>query len=273
MRSVPALHDLVVGGALLTVLVARPLAAQCPDGTPPPCRGIAARPARVAAPDPRTWIVLPFSNVTREPTADWLRDASVNLLYLNMSRWQDIRVIDDGRVADLVQTLPEAQRASLALNSGLALARRVGAGRLVMGDLMKSGERTTVVAKVYETTSGQRMRTVQEVIAGRDSTMPTYERLAGRVVDARLPTGASRDAVGTAALDAYQEYVAGLQALSAWQLDQAHRRFERAIVLDSTFALAQYRLAITIGWESGFDIRIAVHAETAVRFSANLPAR
>ena len=79
------------------------LHAQCPDGSPPPCR--AAAPVRRPNPplDERTWIIVPFENVTRAPDMDWLREASVNLLYLDMSKWRDIRVIDDERVADLMR--------------------------------------------------------------------------------------------------------------------------------------------------------------------------
>src|SRR5215217_7874833 len=75
--------------------------AQCPNGTPPPCRTSATVARRVLpALNERTWIVVPFTNVTRAPDLDWLRDASVNLLSLDLSRWTDIVVIDDKRVAD-----------------------------------------------------------------------------------------------------------------------------------------------------------------------------
>jgi tetratricopeptide (TPR) repeat protein len=253
--------------------------AQCPDGTPPPCRTASAavvRPAAARAVDPRTWIVLPFANVTREPAVDWMREASVNLLYLDLSRWEDVRVIDDGRVADLVLTLPEAQRGTLALTSGLTLARRAGAGRLVMGDLLASGARTTVVAKVYDVTNGRRLRTVQQDIAVRDSMMPAYARLAAQVLDVASPAGggSTRDVVGTRSLDAYQAYMAGYQALKGWRLDEARRLFERAIELDSMFALAHFRLSNTIGWQSGAgDSLIAAHADAAARFATGLPVR
>src|SRR5688572_16407042 len=131
------------------------LSAQCPDGSPPPCRGASgpAQATRRPPPplDPRTWIVLPFENVARVTDIDWLRDASVNLLYLDMSRWRDIRVVDDERVADLIRETPETRAATqLSLQAGLAVARRAGAGKLVMGDLLKVGGRTQLVAKVYD---------------------------------------------------------------------------------------------------------------------------
>lgn len=129
---------------LASVLAAQAARAQCPDGTPPPCRApAAAAPRRAAAPtlDERTWIVLPFTNVARAPDIDWLRDASVNLLYLDLSRWQDIQVIDDERVADFMREIPDAAGGQLGLQTGLAVARRAGAGKLVMGDLLKVGSR------------------------------------------------------------------------------------------------------------------------------------
>ena len=100
------------------------LLAQCPDGTPPPCAVArpAATPRRVNPPlDDRAWIVLPFDNTTRAPDIDWLRDASVELLYLDLSRWHDIRVVDARRVADFMREVPASSgSAKLSLNDALA---------------------------------------------------------------------------------------------------------------------------------------------------------
>lgn len=261
--------------ALLVLAAARPAPAQqCPDGTPPPCRAAGpARPAAARSLDARTWVVLPFTNVTREPELAWLSDAAVNLLYLDLSRWTDIRVVDDGRVSDVVRALPPADREVIGLNTGLGLARRLGAGRLVMGDLVKSGPQTTVVAKVYDVARGQRLRTVRDEFTSRETTMPAFARLAGKVLDAAPTTATTQDAVGTTSLDAYQEYAAGLRELAAWELDSARGHFERAIRHDSTFALAHYRLSIALGWILGFSRELVPPAEAATRFAGGLPAR
>jgi len=253
----------------------RLVAAQCPDGTPPPCRQIAAAPVRRPSPplDERTWIVLPFENLTRTQDIEWLRDASVNLLYLDMSKWRDIRVIDDERVADLIRDLPAPQRERLGLETGLAVARRAGAGQLVMGDLVKVGTRTRLVAKIFDVRMGQRLRNVQEEAANPDSLMAVFTRLASGILNVPAGEAASLSAVGTNRLEAYQQYVAGVTALNGWNLGEARTRFTRALQLDSVFVLAHYKLAIVLGWESRSDPAGADHARAAARLAGSLPPR
>jgi tetratricopeptide (TPR) repeat protein/TolB-like protein len=245
---------------------------QCPDGTPPPCTR-APDPRRAAFPplNDRAWIVLPFENIARAPDIEWLRDGSVSLLYADLSRWRDVLVVDDDRVADLLRTLPPESRERLGLEGALQLARRAGAGRLVTGDLLKIGQRIQVVAKVYEVRTGRRTRLVREDAAGLDSVIPAFGRLARAILELPSPAGGA-DLVGTASVEAYREYMAGVRAMNAWRLDSASYHLERAVSIDSTFALAHYRLTTTHWW--GLDNeRTRRHAEAATRFGASLPPR
>ena len=263
-------------GTMLSVAPLAALRAQCPDGTPPPCRSSSAGtvPARRPNPplDDRTWIILPFENVARAQDIDWLKDASVNLLYLDMSKWRDIRVVDDERVADLIREVPEA-RAGLTLQSGMAVARRAGAGRLVMGDLLRVGSRTQIVAKVYDVRTGQRIRNVREETANADSLMSLFGRLARGILNAGAPATGAVFGTGTTRLDAYQEYVAGVTRLTRVELDSAAAHLERAVQLDSSFALAHYKLSVVYGWINTTDPRRVTHAELANRLAVGLPPR
>lgn len=256
---------------------ATPAVFQCPDGSPPPCRGAApATPRLRPAPplDARTWIVLPFENVARATDIDWLRDASVNLLYLDLSRWRDIRVVDDERVADLMREVPEIRPgAQLSLQNGMAVARRAGAGKLVMGDLLKVGNRTQVVAKVYDVRSGNRLRTVRQETQFADSIMPVFGRLARGILDVAPPEGASVGVIGTTSVDAYRAYSAGVSALNRVDLATAHAMLDTAISLDSSFALAHYKMSVVLGWENPNDRRRPLHAEAANRNARSLPPR
>jgi tetratricopeptide (TPR) repeat protein/TolB-like protein len=249
--------------------------AQCPDGSPPPCGRPAASARRPAPPpDERTWIVVPFENVANAADIDWLKNASVNLLYLDMSKWRDIRVIDDERVADFMREVPEIRAGqALTLQTGMAVARRAGAGKLVMGDLLKIGSRTQVVAKVFDVRSGQRLRSVRGETSNADSLMGIFGALARGILNAEPPAGTSLGTVGTTSLDAYRFYVAGIGALNRVDLDSANYYFTRAIALDSAFALAHYKLSVVLGWQNPGDPHRVQHAETANRLSTGLPPR
>lgn len=251
--------------------------AQCPDGSAPPCRGASAPAAsrRVNPPlDDKTWIVVPFDNLAKSEDTEWLRSASVNLLYLDMSRWRDIKVVDDERVADLLRETPEAAASTnLSLNAGLAVAKRAGAGRLVMGDVLKLGNRTTVTAKIYDVRSGQRTRSVREDASVADSVMPLFGKLAQKILNVAPPAGTTLGAVGTSRVDAYQSYLAGVTSLNKFDLKEARRHLTQALALDSTFALAHYKMSIVIGWDATGDPSQRRHAEAAARFQSGLPER
>lgn len=257
---------------LCTVAAAR---AQCPDGTPPPCRTVPNVTHRAApALSDRTWIVVPFTNVARAPELDWLRDASVNLLSLDLGRWTDIAVVDDKRVADLVRTLPASRPAQgLSLADGIALARQAGAGRLVMGDFIKVGRGTRLVANVFDVRNGAKVRSVQQPVPEPDSLLSAFGPLARGVLAVPPPADARIGATGTTSADAYREYLLGLAALHRFDLTESRRHFVAALARDSGFALAHYKLSIVMHWAADRGADERAHAVAAARLGGTLPPR
>src|SRR2546428_4150602 len=80
----PNRHGAVVG-ALLSALLVRSAAAQCPDGTAPPCRRGAPEAAATSRPPAerdraRTFLVLPLRNLSRIADYPWLVEASPTML-------------------------------------------------------------------------------------------------------------------------------------------------------------------------------------------------
>ena len=269
----------MVAWALAALLAAGTLDAQCPDGTPPPCRS-AAQPSAARRANPqlneRSWIVVPFANATRTPDLDWLRDASVNLLSLDLSRWTDISVVDDKHVADLLREQPSTKGTqALTLNDGLALARRAGAGRLVMGDFYKQGKGARVVANVFDVKTNARLRSATAQTADADSLLTLFGHLARGALDVPPPLDGHVGAPGTTRLDAYHAYRDGVRALYRFELPEARAGLRRALALDSTFALAHLNLAMVQEFsELSADRDTArVHAKAAQAFGAALPAR
>ena len=261
----------------MAMVVASRSEAQCPDGSTPPCAArqiaVAGRPVANPPLDERTWIVMPFDNISNSAEVDWLRNASVNLLYLDMSRWQDIRVVDDERVADLLRDLPSTRGSTMSLQSALGIARRAGAGKLVMGDVLKSGSRMMVTAKVFDVKDGQRTSTVRSETTVQDSVIPMFGKLARQILKVDPPPGSSVGMIGTSSVGAYQAYSRGVQALNRFDIPVAKKELQRAIQLDSSFALAHYKLATALGWFESSDSTRRALAEASWRFSNSLPRR
>jgi tetratricopeptide (TPR) repeat protein len=257
------------------VAAATTIRAQCPSGTPPPCQPSASVASRTAPSlSDRTWIVVPFTNVTRAPDLEWLRNASVNLLSLDLGRWTDICVIDDKRVADLMRTLPATRAAQgLSLNDGIALARQAGAGRLVMGDFIKVGRSTRLVANVFDTRNGSKLRSVQQPVSDPDSLLFAFAPLARGVLEVPPPADARVGATGTTSAEAYRDYLLGLESLNRFDLTAARRHLLAALADDSTFALAHYKLSIVMHWDARRDADERAHAVAAARLGASLPPR
>ena len=272
-------RGVMIACALAALLTAGALDAQCPDGTPPPCRSAAeANAARRSNPqlNERAWIVVPFANATRTPDLDWLRDASVSLLSLDLSRWTDVSVVDDKHVADLLREQPATKGTqALTLNDGLALARRAGAGRLVMGDFYKQGNGARLVANVFDVKTGARVRSATAQAVDADSLLTLFGHLARRALDVPPPLDGNVGAPGTTRLDAYRAYREGVRALYRFELPEARAGLRRALALDSTFALAHLNLAMVQEFsERAADRDTArVHAKAAQALGASLPPR
>jgi tetratricopeptide (TPR) repeat protein/TolB-like protein len=225
--------------------------------------------------DTRAWIVVPFANITKTQDLDWLRDASVNLLSLDLGRWTDVKVIDDKRVGDLVREMPTAKSAgALTLNDGLALARRAGAGMLVMGDFYRLGKGARLVANVFDVRNGLRLRSITQQAPDQDSLLTVFGPLARGVLAVPPPPDAKVGVTGTTRLDAYQEYLLGSVALNRFELAAAMEHLRKALAIDSSFALAHYKLSIAVGWADDPD-RVAerAHAASAARLGSSLPPR
>src|SRR2546425_575704 len=98
----PNRHGAVVG-ALLSALVMRSAAAQCPDGTAPPCRRGAPEAAATSRPPAerdraRTFLVLPFRNLSRSADYQWLVEASPTMLADALGQWTELTVVPDERL-------------------------------------------------------------------------------------------------------------------------------------------------------------------------------
>ncbi len=260
----------------LLLCLAGTASAQCPDGAPPPCKGAVPAALRRVNPqlNPKAWIVVPFGNVMKAAELDWLRDASVNLLTLDMGRWTDVSVVPDKRVSDLVRESSAGKSTdALTLSQGIAIAKRAGAGMLVMGDFFKLGSGARVVANVFDVRTGAKVRSVTQQAREADSLLTAFGPLARGVLAVPPPPDAKTGDVGTQHLDAYQAYLLGVKALNKFDLPEARKQLTRALALDSTFALAHLQFSLLLAWGDAGTPEAKTHVLAAQRLGAKLPQR
>ncbi|MFN0177556.1 MAG: protein kinase domain-containing protein [Gemmatimonadales bacterium] len=220
-------------------------------------------------------LVLPFDNLRDDAGYGWLREGSVNMLALSLSQWQDLTVIDQDRVHDLVAQLDDPD-GPIGLDQARRLARQSRAWTVVLGDFSRAGDSIHLTARRYDVATGKRLDIVEVNGAATDDVRPLFDQLAAHLLDLTGAPAANRAtlaSVTTTSVEAYRDFLRGVEALNHWRLTEASTALEAAVRRDPAFSLANYKLAVTRGWISPVDTLGMTAIRRATLSSERLPAR
>ena len=199
----------------------------------------------------------------------------MDLLSTNLNSVGGIRAIEPRTV--MTRLKKEGLGAGLDLEAALGVARAVKAQAALLGSIVATGPRVRISADLY----GQDRKSLAhaQVDGASDSVLALVDELSRAMVReiwrSKEPVPSLRvGALTTTSLAAMREYLTGEQRYRRSEWDSAAAAFQRGVEQDSTFALAQYRLAMALGWKGGYALPRAREAsEAALRFSGKLPAR
>ncbi|HYT05122.1 MAG TPA: hypothetical protein VEM13_09625 [Gemmatimonadales bacterium] len=238
--SVVAVSLLLLGGPL------DQLTAQCPDGSPPPC-------ARLRLPlDTARYVILPFTH--REGSQSQGLDGADCAEFLTeaFERWTDVRLADKARIYDALQRRGAEAPFRIAFDTGLTIARQLGAGKLVMGQVWSFGDTLRLTASLYDAAPGGREAPLRQATArvpahsGRIG--GAFNELANALLGAAPSAEGGAGAEQTQSLRALGAYTLGARAIRAWDLVGAVRQFRTAVAADSDFARAHLWLGQALLW-------------------------
>ena len=202
--------------------------------------------------DPRqSLIIFPFENRTGDASRDYLSEASMNLLGLAASHWRDLRVFDDERTASLMRRRRIAATEELDFEEARSMAREARVGTMVVGDIRLDGDSIAIEAKVHDVASGNRLQTRVVRAALTADPRVKFDELAALILGTDGAPPGERPSVlsqTTTSLEAYRAYLAGTAALQRFEVDSAKANLDRAVAIDSSFALAYLRLRDVAGW-------------------------
>ena len=217
--------------------------------------------------------VLPFA-VHGGKSLDFLAQGMVDLLSRNLDGTGDIRSVNGATVL----AAAHADGNGVAdLEEGRRLAQRLGAGLYVLGSVSAIGNQVRIDASLYDGAPAQPAVLSQASVSGDTTQLfELVDRLAGDLMVGQRHGVGSRllqtAATTTQSLPALKAYLDAEQHLRRGAFDSSLAGFQEAVQLDSTFALAYYRLAVAAAW-SRRNALIRPNTDRAVRLAERLSAR
>jgi DNA-binding SARP family transcriptional activator/TolB-like protein len=232
--------------------------------------GIAAVVFRDTGPGPdvseQAVAVLPFA-VRGSPELEYLGPGMASLLAMGLDGAGGLRSIDPHAVMSRA-----GEGLTIDPARADAIAGSLGAGLFVLGDVVESGGKLRINAAVYRAGRSSRALVLAHAEGAGDSLFVLVDQVAAQVIAAARNDTARAVArlagQTTHSLPALKAYLEGENDFRRGAFTRAQAGFQSAIALDSTFALAWYRLASAYSWSSNDSSRYA--ADQAVRYGSRL---
>ena len=163
-------------------------------------------------------------------------------------------------------------------SSAVALGRRTGARLALFGRVVRAGLDTVrLTATLVDVLSGAALAELQltDAEARLDRLADSLTVRLLRELSRARPIGAVRSAsLGTGSLPALKLFLEGDQHYRRSEWDAALADYQRAIDIDSAFAMALYRAGIVLGWQStAADAISTAYLERAAAHNRGLPPR
>jgi tetratricopeptide (TPR) repeat protein/TolB-like protein/predicted Ser/Thr protein kinase len=227
---------LVVAGLAVSYLFLRPLITE----------------QRLSA-SPRPIAVISFENLTGDPQFDYLSTAIPNLLITSLEQSGYLRVATWERMRDLIKELGKGETGTIDKELGFELCRRDGIDLIVTGSFTKAGDVFATDIKVLKVETKELVRTASARGDGVESILKRQVDELSREISRGVGLSLSRIEatqrpvidVTTTSMDAYNHFLRGKDEYERFYFDDARPELEKAVQLDSTFAVGHLYLAFT----------------------------
>src|SRR6059058_6106968 len=218
----------------------RASAAQCPDGSAPPCRSAVS----AVAPVPNSVAVLYFDNLSADTADAYLAEGLTEELIARLGQLPRLAVKSRAAVRRFKQSGADP----------LAAARALGVARLVTGSVRRGGNRLRVTVELVRASDGEHVwgdlydRTDADLLAvEEDIARAVASAIGGQLLPAERATLAARP---TASPEAYDHFLRGNHLLAqrtGSSVARAIDEYKTATRVDPRFADAFARTAFGYG--------------------------
>jgi tetratricopeptide (TPR) repeat protein/DNA-binding winged helix-turn-helix (wHTH) protein/TolB-like protein len=206
-------------------------------------------------------MLLPFENASNDVSVGWLVDGLPNMLMTGLGRSPAISAV----------TMTDA-------DEGRAIARKARADGVVSGSFTTIGDTLRVDVRI-ESADGATIATDSLVAARHVAVLTEIDVLARRLMTA-VGVGAPADGITaqfgdvmTRNLEAYRNYILGVERANAIEPAAAIEFFEQAVKHDPAFAMAHARIGAAYAVTLGFADKGQPHLAKAFALSDRLRER
>ncbi len=205
----------------------------------------------VSAPIPIA--VISFENQTGDSQYDYLRTVIPNLLITSLEQSKYIRVATWERLHDLRKQVDGDETEVIGKELGFELCRLDGIRAIAFGTFTKAGDVFVTDVKVLDVETKELLKSASSRGRGVGSILETQideltkeiSRSIGLSERKALESGVQIADVTTMSMEAYNHFLRGRNDLYKWYIGDALRSLERAVAIDSTFAVAYLLLEET----------------------------
>jgi DNA-binding SARP family transcriptional activator/TolB-like protein len=224
-------------------------------------------------PSPNGIAVFPFRAYASADTS--LGTVLSSLVTADLDGAGELHTVSPGAIA-AASKLDKNRHDGIDLDEARMLARQLGAGIVVTGDIVERGGGVRVSIVLHDTRRGGRI-TDQIVVDGDTASLVRMsDELAGRVIASRFRQPnqhlAQAAATGSRSIPAIKAYLRGDIALREGRYVDALDAYRDATVSDTSFALAYYRMSIAGDWCGRVETADTA-SELAIRYSDRLNDR
>ena len=202
---------------------------------------------------PKPIAVITFQNMTGDHTYDYLQAAIPNLLITSLEQSKNLRVTTWERMYDLLKQMGKPNVEVIDNDLGFELCRMDGIETIVLGTFTRAGDVFATDVKVLDVDTKRLLRTASSKGDGVASILRkqidelskeicrgvgVYNR---RTEASQLPVAEAT----TSSMDAYNYFLRGREEFERFYYDDAKTFLQKAVELDSTFAVAHLYMART----------------------------
>lgn len=235
---------------------------------------------RVVVSAPKPILVISFQNQTGDNAYDYLQNAIPNLLITSLEQSKYLSVTTWERMFDLLKQLGQEEIEIIDRNLGFELCRMEGIEAIVLGSFVKAGDMFATDVKVIDVATKRLLKSASSRGRGVGSILEkqidelSKEISRGVGISERNIEGSktSITAVSTSSMEAYNFFLRGRDDLEKIYIDEGRQFLERAVQIDSTFAVAHLNLAYAYGL-LGDDKSMREAYELAKKYAEKAPEK